>query len=248
MSDEKRQTRLLPFRLRRVPRRAVHDFDEDATVDAELSALLRAWEAPTPSADAGERLLADFRAARWRAPLWRRALAAELRVPLPLAACALLALLALSALAALAWNGPAPAESKASEAAPALRVVEVPVPQERVVTRVVYVEKKERGESRAAYTRADADESARTDAKEFAQTGANNFSRAGANGPAAKANWHAATGARESKAEVGRSNAGAGRSGAGAPTSYFTRVDMKDFQPADELKIRIVKKGRADEK
>src|SRR5205085_10204547 len=171
MSGEKRQTRLLPFRLRRVPRRAVHDFDEDATVDAELSALLRAWEAPTPSADAGERLLADFRAARWRAPLWRRALAAELRVPLPLAACALLALLAVSALAALAWNGPAPAESKASEAAPALRVVEVPVPQERVV----YVEKKERGESRAAYTRADADESARADAKEFVQTGANNF-------------------------------------------------------------------------
>src|SRR5205085_6321789 len=120
MSGEKRQTRLLPFRLRRVPRRAVHDFDEDATVDAELSALLRAWEAPTPSADAGERLLADFRAARWRAPLWRRALAAELRVPLPVAACALLALLALSALAALAWNGPAHAESKAFETAPQL--------------------------------------------------------------------------------------------------------------------------------
>src|SRR3989440_4467320 len=65
MSDEKRQTRLLPFRLRRagVSGHAPHDFNEDATVDAELSALLRAWEAPTPSANAGERLLADFRAA-----------------------------------------------------------------------------------------------------------------------------------------------------------------------------------------
>src|SRR5437588_11570244 len=118
MSDEKRQTRLLPFRLRRVPRRAVHDFDEDATVDAELSALLRAWEAPTPSADAGERLLADFRAARWRAPLWRRALAAELRVPLPVAACALLALLALSVRGARAWNGAAPRASARAGAVP----------------------------------------------------------------------------------------------------------------------------------
>jgi len=241
MSDEKRQTRLLPFRLRRagVSGHAPHDFNEDATDDAELSALLRAWEAPTPAANAGERLLADFRAARWRAPLWRRALAAELRVPLPVAACALLALLALSALAARAWNGPAPAEARAFERAPAVKVVEVPVPQERVVTRVVYVEKKERGAMHAAYSRADADESAQTGAKEFAQAGANKFSGAGAGEPAAKANWPAATGARAPK--MGRSNAG-------APTSYFTRVDMEDFQPADELKIRIVKKGRVDEK
>jgi hypothetical protein len=44
------------------------------------------------------------------------------------------------------------------------------------------------------------------------------------------------------------SKAGARPSSAGAPTSYFTRVDMEDFRPADELKIRIVKKGRTDEK
>ena len=140
--------------------------------------------------------------------------------------CALLALLTVSALAARAWNGPAHVESKAFETAPALKVVEVPVPQERVVTRVVYVEKKERGESRAAYTRADA--------KESVQDGSNKFARAEAGEPAVKANWPAASGARVSKT--------------GAPTSYFTRVDMEDFQPADELKIRIVKRGRADEK
>ncbi len=30
-------------------------------------------------------------------------------------------------------------------------------------------------------------------------------------------------------------------------TSYFTSVDMGEFQPPDEMKIRIVKKGKADE-
>ena len=46
MSDEKRQTRLLPFRLRRgvTPRPAADSgAAEDFSADAELTALLRAW-------------------------------------------------------------------------------------------------------------------------------------------------------------------------------------------------------------
>ena len=92
MSDEKRQTRLLPFRLRRA-RRAGPDGVEDFSADAELTALLREWEAPPQSGDARARLLADFRAGVAPAPLWRRALTSQIRVPLPVAACAALALL-----------------------------------------------------------------------------------------------------------------------------------------------------------
>ena len=51
----------------------------------------------------------------------------------------------------------------------------------------------------------------------------------------------AAAGARGPKA------AGTGP-GAGGASSYFTRVDMEDFQPADEMKIKIVRRGKADEK
>src|SRR5215211_7838185 len=89
MSDEKRQTRLLPFRLRRAARADARAGDrEDFSADAELTALLRTWEAPPQEAGGRARLLADFRASVRRAPLWRRALTAQVRVPLPVAACA----------------------------------------------------------------------------------------------------------------------------------------------------------------
>lgn len=76
MKDEKRQTRLLPFRLRRsdAGRRAAQlnalrraDAD-DAGVDAELRAILREWDAPRSSPDARARLLAGFRAEGVRRP------------------------------------------------------------------------------------------------------------------------------------------------------------------------------------
>src|SRR5687768_12742265 len=161
MSDEKRQTRLLPFRLRRAGARrhgagAGPDGAEDFSADPELSALLRAWEAP-PHDDAGRaRLLADFRSEFGRAPLWRRALTARVRVPVPVAACAALALalLLLTTLKAGSTRTESASTSSAAEAT-AVRVVEVPVVRERVVTRTVYVEKKERGAARGVSTQRD---------------------------------------------------------------------------------------------
>jgi hypothetical protein len=207
MSDEKRQTRLLPFRLRgKAARRAegVGRRDE-MPADEELRALLGAWEAPGPSHAAHARLLGAFRErARGRAPLWKRLLTASVRVPAPVAACAVVALLAsLLALAAraprLALDAPA-----AVPPAPELRIVEAPAPPQRVVERVVYVERE-------------------------------NSQKAKARGGqlAARARGESATDTGAAVEE--------------GPTSYFTRVDMGEFQPPDEMKIRIIKKGKADE-
>lgn len=150
MSEEKRQTRLLPFSLRRGPAGPAGTGREGSHEDAELSALLGVWEAPTPTEGSRERLLASFRARVARPPLWKRLLTSTVRVPVPLAACAALALaLAAYALASRpARTPPVVAETKIE--APSVRVVEVPV--ERVVEvpveRVVYVEKKERAVGR----------------------------------------------------------------------------------------------------
>ena len=217
MSDEKRQTRLLPFRLRRAgtPRRgadAGFDGGEDFSADPELTALLRAWEAPPHAPGARARLLADFRASVVPAPLWRRALAAQVRVPLPVAACAALALLlSLLALGARALSRVEPAAAQAEGAA--VRVVEVPVVRERVVTRTVYVEKKERGEAGSVSSR-----------------------------PAAREQLAAEPAARRagSRAQAG--------SQPEAHAGFFTRVDMNDFKPAEEVKFRIVMRGSEDEK
>lgn len=230
MSDEKRQTRLLPFRLRRAgARRAVvaaRDA-EDFGADAELTTLLRVWDAPPPSDGARQRLLADFRATVRPAPLWRRALAAHVRVPLPVAACAVLALV-LSPLAfgARPWNKYAPSSVSTSESTTAerVRVVEVPVIQERVVTRTVYVEKKERGRERGVSSQPDA--SARPETQETASM---------------KTSASAKTSDASARDEQTPSSTD-------ASAGYFSRVNMEDFQPADEMKIRVVKRGGVDEK
>ena len=220
MSDEKRQTRLLPFRLRRASRlREGADAGEDFSADAELTALLRTWEAPPQDAGARERLLADFRASARTVPLWRRALTAQVRVPLPVAAClGVLCLLSLYALGGRANTRVEPTAARTQEAP--VRVVEVPVIRERVVTQTVYVEKKERGAARVVSTRAAArEELAQTDKKDERD-------KSGAEAPPSV-----------EPEQSPETHAG-----------YFTRVDMNDFQPADELKPRIVRRGGVDEK
>ncbi len=217
MSDEKRQTRLLPFRLRRAgARRAGADGCEDFSADAELTALLREWEAPPQTHAARARLLADFRASARPVPLWRRALTSQVRVPLPVAACLALAfLLTPLALGARAWTKSTP-PAAAAEVAPVVRIVEVPVIQERVVTRTVYVEKKERGGARGVLSQATARESL------AAET------------PAAKL--------PDARAQA------APPAGADASAGAFTRVNMEDFQPANEVKFRILERGNVDKK
>lgn len=253
MSDEKRQTRLLPFRLRRdgAARACAPEFNPEArdaaadgeefSEDAELSALLRAWEAPAQSAGARGRLLAEFRENNVRVPLWRRALSAELRVPLPVAACAALVLLA--SLFALVARTQTPVEvtkqSTASDVrttdAPAVKIVELPVERERVVTRFVYVERN----------------TSRTEAQRLAANKQTDITRQ------STSTQRSATTTRDALAQSGsnRENASGVRTAIDSsaqstaePTSYFTRVDMADFQPAEKMELRIVKRGKTDEK
>lgn len=252
MSDEKRQTRLLPFRLRRdgaarvraaefgAGARDVSADGGESPEDAELSALLRVWEAPETSAGARERLLAGFRAGGVRVPLWRRALSAELRVPMPVAACAALVLLA--SLFALVARTQTPARTAAQSTsadvrttdAPAVKIVELPVERERVVTRYVYVE---RNAQRAEAQRLAAIEQSETTRQ--STSAQRNVTERGA------------TARQDSDTETAREVRTAIDSSAQStaePTSYFTRVDMADFQPAEKMELRIVKRGKTDEK
>ena len=213
---EKKYLRLLSFRTpggAGTPRPGEF-FDERA--DEELSEILRHWAAPDASRLSESRLLAAYReqVASRRAPLWRRLLRASVPVPALVAALAVVALLSVAA--AVAMRPPLIALEAPSAMSPLLvgptKIVEVPVPYERIVTRIVYVERKN-GQAKDAA----ADERER---QQFAVTGPE----------------------REDPSRP------AGRRSDGHGTGYFTRVDMADFQPADEMKIRIIKKGTGDEK
>lgn len=253
MSDEKRQTRLLPFRLRRdgAARARASEFSsrerdaaaggEEFSEDAELSALLRAWETPAQSAGARARLLAEFRENNVRVPLWRRALSAELRVPLPVAACAVVALLA--SVFALAARTQTPVQTATQSTpsdvrttdAPAVKIVELPVERERVVTRFVYVEK---SAQRAATQRLAANE----------QTETTQTSTSTQRSATAKRDAVAQQNSNDETAHRVRTAIDSNAQSTAEPTSYFTRVDMADFQPAEKMELRIVKRGKTDEK
>jgi hypothetical protein len=202
MSDEMRDTRLLKFRPRGGAGGGTQGTgDPRAGEDPELSTVLGTWAAPEPPPEMDARLLAAYRAATAHTPLWRRMLTSGVRVPLPVAACLALALVA-SLLAHVAHPGlkgepPGIQAGTHAQPAPEIRIVEVPVPSERVVTRVVYAE---RGRANAR----------------------NEASRARA----------------KSRRADDPANAPAG-----GAASYFTPVDMAEFKPADEVKIRVVRKG-----
>jgi hypothetical protein len=137
------------------------------------------------------------------ASLWRRLLAARLPVPVPVAAALVMGLIISSALALRR----APQTQLALPQPPieSVRFVEVPVVRDRLVTRVVYVEKKRTGEREA---------------------------RAAAAARRSEVNDAAAV--ADSKPEE--------------ETGFFTRANLKGFQPADDMKFRVIKRNNPNDK
>ncbi|HVF49712.1 MAG TPA: hypothetical protein VNA19_06480 [Pyrinomonadaceae bacterium] len=130
--------------------------------DAELHALLEQWRAPDGTHALDRRLLESFRSeVQAPASFWKRLLSTRVSVPVPALAAAFVLLVVVPlaiAMRSAVVRPAAPAERTVSpqEAMPD-RIVEVPVVKERVVTRVVYVEREratKREESRTARTAA----------------------------------------------------------------------------------------------
>jgi hypothetical protein len=138
-----------------------------------------------------------------RASLWKRLLTAKLPVPVPVAA-ALFVCLALTS--ALAFKRAATAEAQPAPALPvSVKYIEVPVVQEKIVTRTIYVEKKQSKERERKQS-----------LPEVAGLSESN-DRVAADG--------------ETEDEAG----------------FFTRANLKGFQPADDMKIRVLKRNNTDD-
>lgn len=105
--------------------------------DDELNRLLASWQTPETPDKLDQRVLASYRRHFNRGRLWRRWLTGSIRIPIPIAAAALLFLCATSFLAARkATSG----SIETPPAAVSTRIVEVPFPvvQKEIETRVVY--------------------------------------------------------------------------------------------------------------
>src|SRR5262245_29055234 len=110
----------------------------DLVEDGELNRLLASWQTPETPGELDRRVLASYRGHFNRVRLWRRWLTWSIRVPVPIAAVAVLLLCATSFLAVRE------ATSNMIEPPPpaaATEFVKIPVPviQEKFVTRVIYL-------------------------------------------------------------------------------------------------------------
>ena len=101
--------------------------DRRDLTEQELSALLRDWRPPAPPPDARTRIFSDQ-----PRPLWRRLWTGSVRVPVPVAVCAV----AIFAMAVWRSTTPVPPRVVIKTEMKTERV-EVPVVKERIVTRVV---------------------------------------------------------------------------------------------------------------
>lgn len=111
--------------------------------ERELKSLLDAWDAPAASRTLDEKVFASFRTGFQRVPFWKRVFITQVRLPIPVAA--VLILLA----GALGWVVAGTAKTsgvQVKDQTPIIqtKVVEVPVIQEKIVTRTVYVNRHER--------------------------------------------------------------------------------------------------------
>ncbi|MBD0326020.1 MAG: hypothetical protein ICV68_06305 [Pyrinomonadaceae bacterium] len=140
------------------------------------------------------------------ASLWRRMLAARLPIPVPVAAALVIGLVVSSVLALRRAPVSQTSLTPSSPSTAAVRIVEVPVVQKKVVTRVVYVEKKQAAER-----------GQRALLPAVARTGGMTDSNAAGH-----------------KTEE--------------ETRFFTRANLKGFQPADDMNIRVLKRNNTNDK
>ena len=103
--------------------------------DGKLNRMLASWQTPETPGELDQRVLASYRRHFNRGRLWRRWLMGSIRIPVPIAAAALLLLCATSFLAARKATR-SPIEN--TQTVVLTKIVEVPVFKEKIVTRVVY--------------------------------------------------------------------------------------------------------------
>lgn len=113
---------------------------EELDADSELQALLGKWPTPASLRALDQRVLLSYRAQTTRVPWWRRMLTSTISLPVPVAAA--LVLVPALAAAALLGQRQLPAPQAPPIIVERIKAVEVPVVRERVVSRIVYREKK----------------------------------------------------------------------------------------------------------
>jgi hypothetical protein len=116
-----------------------NNMNRDAEANAQLKDLLNTWEVPPASSGLDRRTLAAYRELTARQPLWRRLLTFRIPLPVAFAGCALLV-----SVTAVTMHRPASSTLARVEirTVTETKTVQVPVVQEKIVTQIIYRDRK----------------------------------------------------------------------------------------------------------
>ena len=106
----------------------------------DLSELLKSWEVPETPHSLNRRVLADYRQHVNRVPFWKKIFTSSVRIPMPLVLAQAALLLVAGAFLLSSFTNQKPANAPVVVAEiPTPKIIEVPVVQEKIVTKIVYV-------------------------------------------------------------------------------------------------------------
>ena len=172
--------------------------DRTKLEDKELNQLLVHWKAPEVSLSTKHRLFAAYQQQTTPVKFWQRIFTTSIRVPVPIAAAFAILFIGLSLLFI---------NTQKKEAVPAIpppeqvRIVEVPVVQEKIIKQIIYSYRKPRQGIEKKHS---------------------------------------------DPAEAGPSLVAF--DGLGNKMTDYGQPQIRGFQPADDMKVRIIKKGNSNEK
>jgi hypothetical protein len=114
----------------------------------DLSELLKSWEVPEVPNSLNRRVLADYRQHVNRVPFWKKIFTSSVRIPMPLMLAQTALLLVASAFVISSFVKQKPVAAPLVATNVETKFIEVPVVQEKIVTKIVYTNTKSKPQIR----------------------------------------------------------------------------------------------------
>ena len=127
----------------------MHNENHPSSEKPDLNELLKSWEVPEVPSSLNRRVLSDYRQHVNRVPFWKKIFTSSVRIPMPLvlAQTALLLVAGAFLISSFASQKEPNAPVAVAEI-PKPQIIEVPVIQEKIVTRIVYANAKSKPQIR----------------------------------------------------------------------------------------------------
>ena len=121
----------------------MHNENHSSSEKPDLNELLKSWEVPEVPNSLNRHVLSDYRQHVNRVPFWKKIFTSSVRIPMPLvlAQAALLLVAGAFLFSLFVKQKPAVAPTVVAQN-PKAQIIEVPVVQEKIVTKIVYTNTK----------------------------------------------------------------------------------------------------------